>query len=373
MIDKKKNLIKILAFGLILVLAIVALSAAATPVKWFDQRRIQNRNARIVSLMKEPADSIDVINVGDSLSLSGFSPMELWRGSGITSFDAGADGLRLPEAYYTIKESVEMQHPKVVMLETLLLFRYSFKQDSQMVLSQPLYHKLAFLKYHSLWKTFVEPLGIRIYHKGYLVNQNVGPYEGVLDYMDHAVQDGGRVFIPDFNKWWLNHINEYCKANNVQLVLYSMVSAKGYNNERVESIQEIADELGIAYLDLNTRDDLEIDWGTDTSDGGDHLNLFGVRKAMVSVADFLFKNTGVTDHRGEADHQAWEDELTDYDVLVTQMTGKSFQDLADELKQIRRNRWKKNAGRTDDGRTRTKEQREAEEKKKEQDRQQEEH
>lgn len=365
MVNKKNSIIKILGFGVLLLLMITVLSMLSTPVKWFDQRRIQNRNARIVALMKEPAGNIDVINLGDSLSLSGFSPMELWRASGITSFDAGADGLRLPEAYYATVEAVEMQHPKVLMLETLLLFRYSVKQDNQMILSQPLYHRFAFLKYHSLWKTFVEPLGIRVYHKGYLVNENVGPYEGDPDYMDDDVQDGGRVFIPDFNKRWLGKIKKYCDENGVQLVLYSMASAKGYNHERVDSIEEISDELGICYLDLNSREDLSIDWQTDTNDGGDHLNLFGARKAAVVVADFLFENTKVTDHRGEAAYASWDEELAEYDELVKEMVGKSFQDLTDERRQKVREQWKKDAGRTDDGRTRSKKEREKEKKKKE--------
>ena len=365
MINKKNAIIKILAFGLLVLLMITVLSMLSTPVEWFDQRRIQDRNARIVALMKEPADSIDVINLGDSLSLAGFSPMELWRESGITSFNAGADGLRLPEAYYSTIDAVEMQHPRVLMLETLLLFRYSAKQDYQMLLSQPLYHRFAFLKYHSLWKTFVEPLGLRVYHKGYLVNENVGPYEGDPEYMDDEVQDGGRVSIPDFNRRWLEKIKQYCDENGVQLVLYSMASAMGYNRERVDSIQEISDELGICYLDLNSREDLSIDWQTDTNDSGDHLNLFGAKKAAVVVGDFLSENTEVTDHRGEAAYASWDEELAEYDKLVEEMVDKSFQDLTDERKRKVREQWKKNAGRTDDGRTRSKEEKEREKKKKE--------
>ena len=164
---------KIILFGAVFLLLLTLISSMMTPVEWFDDFRVQNRNARITQMMKQDPQTIDILNMGDSLSLSSLTPMELWREKGYTSFSIGADGIRMPEAYYTIIEAAENQSPKYLMLETLLLFRYNDKQDMQMLISQPLYHRFTYLKYHSIWKPFIEGRGVKIYHKGYLINRTV--------------------------------------------------------------------------------------------------------------------------------------------------------------------------------------------------------
>ena len=179
-----RNAGKILLFGALLVVFIFVISAMCDPVAWYDDGRVQNRNARITELMKQDPQTVDILNMGDSLSLATLTPMEMWRQKGYTSFNIGADGIPIPEAYYTVLRACEDQKPKYLMVETLLLFRYSEKQDMQMLISQPLYHRFTFLKYHSVWKPYVEGRGVKIYHKGYLINRKVNPYKGSLDYMD---------------------------------------------------------------------------------------------------------------------------------------------------------------------------------------------
>ena len=142
--DSRKSIVKLILFGGITLLALVIASAMMKPTKWFDEKLIQDRNARTVQMMEQPENTIDVLNLGDSLSTAGFSPMELWRGQGYTSFNIGADGMRMNEAYYAVVEACEKQKPKYLMIESLTLFRYAVGQDLQMLLSQPLYHRFSF-------------------------------------------------------------------------------------------------------------------------------------------------------------------------------------------------------------------------------------
>ena len=144
--ENRNSLLKIILFGVILVGLIIAASAMMNPTKWFDEKLIQNRNSRAIQMMEQPDYTIDIMNIGDSLSTAGFTPMELWRQQGYTSFNIGADGLRMAEAYYAVIEACEKQNPKYLMIESLYMFRYSTGQDMQMVLSQPLYHLFSFLR-----------------------------------------------------------------------------------------------------------------------------------------------------------------------------------------------------------------------------------
>ena len=47
--------------------------------------KLQTRNARITQMMKQEPQTIDILNMGDSLSLSSLTPMELWREKGYTN------------------------------------------------------------------------------------------------------------------------------------------------------------------------------------------------------------------------------------------------------------------------------------------------
>ncbi|HAB95040.1 MAG TPA: hypothetical protein DCF49_09885 [Lachnospiraceae bacterium] len=330
---KKKNIGKLVLFGAIFLLVLIILSGMMTVEKWFDQKLIQNRNARTVQMMEQPENTIDVFNMGDSLSLAGFTPMELYRQKGFTSFNIGADGIRMPEAYYAVIEDCAKQNPKYLLLESLILFRYSFNQDAQMVISQPLYHRFAFLKYHSIWKPFVEGPGVMIYHRGYTVNQNVGGYYGPIDYLDQKLEGNSRSDIPDFNRYYFERIKKFCDERGIEIILYSMPSAYNYNWDRIHTLESFAKEYGIKYLDLNQEaKNIGIDWEWNTNDGGDHMNLSGAVKVVTYLGNYLKENTDLADHRGDPAYADWEAEIVEYDQLVKDMEGKSFQDIKNELK-----------------------------------------
>lgn len=326
---------KIILFGAVFLLLLTLISSMMTPVEWFDDFRVQNRNARITQMMKQDPQTIDILNMGDSLSLSSLTPMELWREKGYTSFSIGADGIRMPEAYYTIIEAAENQSPKYLMLETLLLFRYNDKQDMQMLISQPLYHRFTYLKYHSIWKPFIEGRGVKIYHKGYLINRTVNAYKGEADYMNRSL--GGRMNVPDFNRRYFRMIKKFCDERNIKIILYSIASPKNYNWERVNNLTAFAQEEGVEYIDLNQlADEVGIDWSTDSGDGGDHLNLDGVTKMTAFWGDYYSSLGNLTDHRGDPAYAGWDEELIEYDKLVEEMEGINFSDVQKRVEKERK-------------------------------------
>ena len=52
-----------------------------------------------VGIQKEQKDSIDMLVLGDSESMTSISPMELWKSTGITSYICGQSGQRISESY----------------------------------------------------------------------------------------------------------------------------------------------------------------------------------------------------------------------------------------------------------------------------------
>ena len=332
--DSRKSIVKLILFGGITLLALVIASAMMKPTKWFDEKLIQDRNARTVQMMEQPENTIDVLNLGDSLSTAGFSPMELWRDQGYTSFNIGADGMRMNEAYYAVVEACEKQKPKYLMIESLTLFRYAMGQDLQMLLSQPLYHRFSFLKYHNIWKSLVEEKGLMEYHRGYTINQNVWEYDGEEDYLNLNIGDSNsKLTISALNSMTFDRIKKFCDERGIQIIIYSMPSAKNYNQVRIDAMESFAKEKGVTYIDLNEKtDEMGMDWTQDTNDGGDHMNLNGARKVVKYFGNYFRENLNLTDHRGDPAYSDWDEELVEYDKLVEEMEGKSYLDIYTEKK-----------------------------------------
>lgn len=77
----------------------------------------------MVELENEPADTIDVLVIGDSESYTTVSPMEIWDKEGIPSYVGGQTGQKIQESYYMLKKALKTQKPKVVAIETNMIFR----------------------------------------------------------------------------------------------------------------------------------------------------------------------------------------------------------------------------------------------------------
>ena len=331
--NRIRNAGRLILFGILFLVLLTLFSAALNPTKWFDDKRIQDRNARITQMMEQKPDSIDILNLGDSLSHSAFTPMELWRQKGYTGFNIGMDGLLMPEAYYAVKEACADQKPGYLLMEALPLFRLPENMDMQILISQPLYHRFAFLKYHSLWKTFVEGKGVRIYHKGYLVNRIDSGYEMDPGYMNQELREDKLTEIPEFNRRWFERIQKYCEKQGIRIILYSLPSPLNYNWKRVRSIEKLAKEEGVEYIELNGRaKEIGIRSKGDFSDSGDHLNYDGAVKVTGAFGDYLAREGKLVDHRQDKAFDDWNEELDEYDRLVDEMEGISFYHVQQEQK-----------------------------------------
>ena len=192
------------------------------------------------------------------------------------------------------------------MIESLTLFRYAMGQDLQMLLSQPLYHRFSFLKYHNIWKSLVEEKGLMEYHRGYTINQNVWEYDGEEDYLNLNIGDSNsKLTISALNSMTFDRIKKFCDERGIEIIIYSMPSAKNYNQIRIDAMEAFAKEKGVTYIDLNEKaDELGIDWTQDTNDGGDHMNLTGAVKVTTYLGNYLKENTDLVDHRGDPDRKS---------------------------------------------------------------------
>ena len=259
-----------------------------------------------VGIQKEQKDSIDMLVIGDSESMTSISPMELWKSTGITSYVCGQSAQRISESYYMLKHALDYQSPQVVLLETNMLFRYTNTPDSlRSSISDTAMYYFPVLQYHNLWKNIVNdqiPEGWQSY-KGFAIRPGVAPYSKG-SYMKKTKKEKE---IPQINLWYLDKIRKLCEKNKIQLLLYTSASPVNHNYKRYNAVLKYAGKYGIPYLDFNQKlKELGIDWKSDTLDKGDHLNLSGAHKVTDYMTMYLQEHYMLPDHRGDEKFTSWD-------------------------------------------------------------------
>ncbi len=329
-----KSIGRVALFLVILVVLLQITNKVFDPGYWFPSGWIQDRTARFAQLSLEEEGTLDVLNVGDSESLSAIIPMELWHDQGITSFNCGCDGMRLPECYTTLRTAFQKQKPKVVLLETGLLYRLDFDQDYQSLVAENIYYYFYGLRYHNMWKSFANQKGVRAYFKGYVVNNCIGVYEGPEDYM---IETNEADQVTTRNKRFFKAIMNLCEREGVEVVLYSVPAPVNYNTYKHNGIQMLADEYGLKYIDFNMNwKEIGIDWSKDSQDRGDHLNRDGGIKLSTWLGNWLMDEFDLPDHRSDPELAEQWDYLYDYceytsDVLKGTNTGNVTEEMREKL------------------------------------------
>ena len=238
-------------------------------------------------ILAEPADTIQVVMVGDSECALAFAPNVIEEHSGIRSYNCGTTGQYLYESYRYLRQAFEGQSPKVVILETNTIYQ-------ECELKNYLFSKVEILvplmRYHDRWKDMrVEDFGPVEYTwtddlKGYMYYTDVEPAPNP-EYMIPAADVRG---IARWNRQCLKDIQNLCQENGAQLILISSPSAKNWSYPNHNGIAALAAEMGLTYVDMNLMNDqLQIDWQVDTKDAGDHMNWDGAQKVSKWLAGYL--------------------------------------------------------------------------------------
>lgn len=306
-----KKIGKNLLFCVILIILFAEVSKILENASMKNDNLVQSRNKSIFRILREPEHTIDVIALGDSLSYSSISPMELWDRYGITSYVCAQSGQKIQETYHMLETALETQSPKLVILETNAMFRgnpglASMKES----IEEWGNHYIPIFRNHDIWKSFIiDKQYPEENYKGFAFRCAVQPYEKG-EYMQKTEQ---KEKLPDVVITYMEKIEKLCRDNGAELLLLGTPSPVNYSYQRHNSIQEYADEKSLAYLDLNLKlEEVGIDWKTDALDKGDHLNLSGAQKVTRYLGKYLKEQYELADHREEDFNIAWKKEMEEY-------------------------------------------------------------
>ena len=299
----RKTVVRTVLFLLPLLLAAWVLGLAFAPKDNLRTAGMQETDP--LPVLSQPENSLDAVFLGDSEAYSGFVPMELWKDTGIASFVCASVDQKPYETEAFLREALKRQCPKVVVLETNVLYRAYSTQDLLVPKLQTLF---PVLRYHSNWKTYSVPelFSAPDYRgdypdRGYHLLTRADPLDDLTGYM---APTEAREELTKRNLRSLETMAALCKESGAELVLFSIPSPENWSMARHNTMADLAESLGCTYLDGNLLP-LAIDWQTDTYDRGDHLNYYGAAKVTAWLGDWLTEHTALPDHRQDPAYEAW--------------------------------------------------------------------
>lgn len=259
----------------------------------------------------KPSDFVDVLVLGDSESYTSVSPMQLWEEQGITACVCGQPGQKIQNTYAMLQTALQLQSPKLVILETNLMFREPGPVAGRKILMKKLTADSEMDFRYRTYQTTIHKgkWPGELCFKGFVLRGGVSSFDSG-DYMKETkkVQK-----IPGSVLNYMEAIQRICEKRKICLVLMSAPSPKNYNYKKHNAIEEYAAQHNLSYIDLNMKGkELNMDWKRDSYDKGDHLNLYGARKVTSWMGKYLKEQYALADHRGELGYGDWDEELAKY-------------------------------------------------------------
>lgn len=325
----KKKIISGVCFWLVVILLFNAMSNVLIPT-WSDKAGMPV--IRTNDFYDQEEDTMDAMVFGSSYSYYSVSPLPIWNNYGITSYSFGNPSQRIWTTYYYMEEAFKTQSPKVVLFEvgtayetevpeegnnrqnidclpfSLTKLKAIFEITSRSNETVAAY-LLPGLRYHSRWKElteddFTEGEDYAYYGRGSLMRFGAKPAKekNVKKWMQDT---GEEMTFPEENEKYIDMMMELCEENGAELVFVRFPDVYWTQNHH-NMMAELAEEKGVTFLDFNTfPEEYGLDWNTDTTDYGSHMNVVGNEKVSNYLGQYLKDTYGFEDKRENPDYADW--------------------------------------------------------------------
>lgn len=301
---KRNEKFKLIAFPVIVLLVLHLLSIANVPTENYSMGD-RNLDKVLFDLLQEDEATVDVLVLGDSLTYSGISPYHLWNEYGYTSFVCGTPSQMINNTYEMLEASLMKQKPKVVLLETNVIYQVTQQRS---IVQSAFFQAFPILRYHNNWKGLTrndegKTIGETRY-KGYVLRY--AKTKG--DTSKYMKPDSGVNDVSVVNKYYFEKIHNLCKENDIELIIVSVPSIRYWNYAKHNGVSQLAEEYGVKYWDFNIDKELDLDWSKDTPDKGMHMNLYGAEKLTCRIGQMLSEaEVGLEDHRSSTAFDVWNE------------------------------------------------------------------
>lgn len=308
----KNNIIRAILFLLILVIILLLISYIFIPKNNSAEFGMDDPEA--MGILGEKDNTIDVLVLGDSEPMASIIPMKMWNDYGISSYVCSTAGQTLPDTFKMAYDVLKKQKPKIIILETNNSY---ISTKITVPIARIVNIALPITKNHNRWKNlkaedFFGPIDYRETNasKGYYYVGKVDPADA-SNYMTYSeeVED-----IPTLNKKYVKLLKKYVESKGAKLVMVSVPNTKNWNYARHNAMKKYTEEEKIEFLDLNElKDELKINWNTETGDKGEHVNYYGALKVTNYIGKWLNDKKILKNHRNDPEYKEWNENLKNFE------------------------------------------------------------
>lgn len=273
---------------------------------------------------KKTDTSVDIVCTGHSDLYSGFSPLNLWRSHGFTS-TVCALGKQTPrESLCFMKQVFKKQHPKLVIIETDMMFKYGLKAEKLMAKSKkqfvasekperlnPQFYKNEVKKLFSVQKhnskrknltkadtLLINTHGYKYFNKVYSVRKR--------NYMKYTKK--AATLSPSIVKY-MDKLIDYCQSRDAKVLLVELPSISSWNYKRHNAVQAYAEQKRLMFVDLNLYlNEVGISFDYSYRDNGNHLNYLGAEAVTLWLGDYISNIYNLKNHKNDKAYSYWNDD-----------------------------------------------------------------
>lgn len=310
-----KKLGKIIGFGFGLWVLLILASLVFIPKDTMVKDGMPAKEA--FGFLAERKNSIDVVFLGDSLPAAGIVPPVIWNDQGIPTYVC-ASPTNMDDEKEFFADFLARQSPKAVVVEVDGLYGIL---DRNVWIRNKMFRCIPLLAFHDNWKKvplgdLLRPFDYRTQSigKGSYVKTKICGWEGA----NYVIPTDREEAISGINLFELKAIKRMCDRRGIQLILCYTPSPGYWNYARYNALSRLAQEMGVTYLDLNLSMDGQMDWETDTCDGGYHLSAWGAFKVSHFLGEYLAQTGLFTDKRNDPAYQSWNE---NYDAYMAYIRG----------------------------------------------------
>ena len=306
-------------------------------------------------------NSIDVLLLGTSHSYAHIAPFYLYKLYGISSFNLGGSVQPLWNTYFSLKESLKTQKPKLIVLEAFAtIYNYEYIDDSR-IIKNTYGIKWSLNRLNSVmvsspknrWNEFLNPF--YRYHNRYysLISEDFLPYKGKYRYK-YSKGNSNYSAIYSYNKpnfYITNKVNLYpkvekyyrmvielAKNNNIHILILKTPYGRYNENhqKKYNMAKKIADEYNVPFLNFNLNyDEYFLDFSEDFADRPGHLNYKGVAKFTRYLGQYLKDNYDLPDRRGDPKYYSWEMNVKYQDKEIYNLELKQYTNLNEYMEKVK--------------------------------------
>ena len=222
----------------------------------------------------------------------------------------GYPGQTLPETIKILPKTLKNQEPKIIILESNNFY------DALNIVSpvaKVVNVTLPVIEFHNRWKNLNKE---DFFSKVEYTNTNVEKGYHYIDAVIPADDSNYMIYsddiapIPKANQIYIELIKKYCDSKGIKFMIVSVPSCINWNYAKHNAVKQFAEKENIDFLDLNElKDEIKIDWQTETGDGGDHVNYKGALKATKYLGQWLSKKNILENHKNDEKYKKWNEDL----------------------------------------------------------------